>query len=210
MVILVRIHIGYKKDIGGCGGMGATFEELTVLEQIEFINSELMKDKNISVNRLCDKFGFKRSTIKTRFLKVGYEFNAESRQYEKVDTTEDIKEIQYPNDSQEVSSNAVEEVATTTIESDLNIEDIKELLQYKDKIIELCKSLESSQKVSSEVSNEYMICSEIISTKIINRNFKLYEKVNKELKELLKEYPQYRLQDIINNAVHQYYLNYKK
>lgn len=190
--------------------MSKTFEDLTILEQIAFINSELKKDNNISVNRLCDKFGLKRSTIKTRFLKEGYEFNQVSRQYEKMDTIKDTKEIQYSNDSKQISSNVVEEIATTSIDNDLNIEDIKELLKYKDRLIELCRSLECGQNVSFEISNQYMVDSDIISSKMVNRNFKIYDKVNKELKELLKQNSQFRLQDIVNSAIHEYYLRYKK
>lgn len=58
-------------------------ETLNTEQLVEFINIELNKDKKISVNKFCDKFGIKKSTLKSKMGRAKYSYNAEKRAYEK-------------------------------------------------------------------------------------------------------------------------------
>lgn len=49
----------------------------------EYFNIELRKNQNLSVNKLCDKIGIKKSTLKSKLTKAGYNYDANIRQYTK-------------------------------------------------------------------------------------------------------------------------------
>src|SRR3712207_8966248 len=53
----------------------STFNDLNIEEQVNFINSELAKNKSISVTKLCKKFGFNKSTVVSRFTTNGFTYN---------------------------------------------------------------------------------------------------------------------------------------
>src|SRR3712207_8279073 len=66
----------------------STFNDLNIEEQVNFINSELAKNKSISVTKLCKKFGFNKSTVVSRFTTNGFTYNPKQRKY-----ISDIKSI---------------------------------------------------------------------------------------------------------------------
>lgn len=57
--------------------------KLGIDQLVTFINLELKKNSNLSVNKLCDKLDIKRSTLKTKLQKENYSFNNDVKQYEK-------------------------------------------------------------------------------------------------------------------------------
>lgn len=61
------------------------FNNLNILEQIEYINSQLDKD---SLTKVCKTIGVNRSTISKRFKSKGYELI--DNRYINVDDTKDI------------------------------------------------------------------------------------------------------------------------
>src|SRR3712207_7688814 len=68
--------------------MKSTFNDLSINEQINFINEQLNNDSSISVTKLCKKFGFNKNTVVSRFTKSGFKYRSEehtselqSRQY---------------------------------------------------------------------------------------------------------------------------------
>lgn len=61
---------------------------------VKFINTELSKNKTLSVNKWCDLNNIKKSTLKSRMARGNYSYNADLRQYVKHNTTNDIIEVQ--------------------------------------------------------------------------------------------------------------------
>jgi len=57
--------------------------KLNIDQLVKYVNSELIKNSNLSVNKLCDKLEIKRSTLKTKLQKENYFFNINNRSYEK-------------------------------------------------------------------------------------------------------------------------------
>ena len=47
----------------------------------EYFNIELRKNPNLTVNKLCDKIGVKKSTLKNKLIKAGYNYDTNIKQY---------------------------------------------------------------------------------------------------------------------------------
>ena len=168
------------------------FDKLTIQEQVGFINNELQKDKKISVTRLCKKYGLNKSTVIGRFLDNKYRYNIDTREY--------IPDTDMIHDN--IKNKDIEQVAP----KDNNIdEDIKELLQYKDDIIDMIKQYQNNSTTTNMI-----IDVGLVGGKTVNHNFKIYESTKKEIQELQKQYSHFRLTDLVSSALHQYYLKYKK
>lgn len=169
------------------------FDKLTIQEQVDFINNELQKDKKISVTKLLKKFGLNKSTVIGRFLDNKYKYDIKTRKY--IPDTDMIQD--------NIKNKNIEQVAVTT---DNNIDkDIKELLKYKDDILNIIK-----QYQNNSTTTDMIIDTSIIQEQVQNHNFKVYKNVIKEIQELQKQYPHFRLVDLVSSALHMYYLKYKK
>ena len=58
------------------------FNNLDVMEQIKYINSQLIEGNTLT--NVCKSIGIGRSTIRDRFKKVSYEYNKTINQYESI------------------------------------------------------------------------------------------------------------------------------
>lgn len=61
--------------------------KLNIEQLVKYVNLELKKNSNLSVNKLCDNLEIKRSTLKTKLHKEDYFFDTNNRSYEKNDAT---------------------------------------------------------------------------------------------------------------------------
>lgn len=174
------------------------FDKLTVADQVQFINKELEKDKNISVTKLLKKYGLNKSTVIGRFTDNKYKYDINTRKY--ILATDVIQN----NKNNNINHKSIEEVA---VDKDNNIDtDIKELLKYKDDIIEIVKQYQSNNTVTTDM----IIDVGLVGDKTVNHNFKIYENVKKEIQELQKQYNHFKLTDLVSTALHEYYLKYSK
>lgn len=193
------------------------FNKLSIAEQVDFINNELNKDKKISVTKLLKKYGFNKSTVIGRFIDNGYQYDIDTRKYLKntymIQNNKNIEEVAATTEYLALSNKSLEEVAKELRQKDKKLNnntdtDIKELLKYKNDIIEIVKEYKSSS--SKVADNGLIIDTDIISDKVCNHNFKIYENVKKEIQELQEQYSHFRLVDLVSSALHEYYLKYKK
>lgn len=169
------------------------FKNLNVDTQVQFINEQLVENKNFSVTKICKKFGLNKNTVVSRFTTNGYKYEPSIRQYIKDDTREIQKDI---------SNKEIIEKNKSNID-----DDIKELLKYKDEIIKLVKQ---NQNNIGQVSKDMIINVELVEGKTVNHNFKIYESVKKEIQNLQKQYPQFRYQDLVSTALHEYCIKHDK
>jgi len=61
--------------------------KLDIEQLVKYVNLELKKNSNLSVNKLCDNLDIKRSTLKTKLHKEKYFFDTNNRSYEKNEAT---------------------------------------------------------------------------------------------------------------------------
>ncbi|KOC49520.1 hypothetical protein [Clostridium botulinum] len=177
--------------------MKSTFNDLSINEQINFVNQQLNNDSSISVTKLCKKFGLNKNTVVSRFTKGGFKYDSSKRKYIKDDTlviqdNVGIKEVSLPDENSNKNSTN---------------EDLEELLKYKDDIIKLVMEHKNSDLVCKK---DMIIDNNIVGGKTTNHNFKIYTNVKNEIQELQKQYPQFRLLDLVSTALHEYCYKYLK
>ena len=181
------------------------FNNLEVLEQIEYINKSLLEGNTLT--NICKSIGIGRSTIRDRFKKVSYEYNKAINQYESIveiveagtiapaEANEPIKEDIKPVIQQ--SSNLVvgtdNEILTSLIN---NYDDMNNKLNemynwYK---------LQSSNKV---VQTEKFKVDDFEGD-IVVRSYKLYEPIQREFLEFCKRNNKYKVQDILSQALKEF------
>lgn len=171
------------------------FDKLDIDKQIEFINSELKKDKNTSVTKLCKKFGFNKNTLISRFNKANYFYDSDNRKYIK-------------SKKNNLDKKVIEEVAATL---EKNIEsDIKELIKNKKDILYIIKQYKNNSNKVSREDKEMIIDTSIVSEQVQNHNFKVYKNIIKEIQDLQKQYKYFKLTDLVSTALHEYYLKHNK
>lgn len=185
------------------------FNNLEVLEQIEYINKSLLEGNTLT--NICKSIGIGRSTIRDRFKKVSYEYNKAINQYESIveiveagtiapaEANEPIKEDIKPVIQQ--SSNLVvgtdNEILTSLIN---NYDDMNNKLNemynwYK---------LQSSNKV---VQTEKFKVDDFEGD-IVVRSYKLYEPIQREFLEFCKKNNKYKVQDILSQALKEFLEKY--
>ena len=186
------------------------FNDLDVMEQIEYINKSLLEGNTLT--NICKSIGIGRSTIRDRFKKVSYEYNKSINQYESIveiieaetiapaEANEPIKEDIKPVIQQ--SSNLVvgtdNEILTSLIN---NYDDMNNKLNemynwYK---------LQSSNKV---VQTEKFKVDDFEGD-IVVRSYKLYEPIQREFLEFCKKNNKYKVQDILSQALKEFLEKYR-
>lgn len=181
------------------------FNNLDVLEQIEYINKSLLEGNTLT--NVCKNIGIGRSTIRDRFKKVSYEYNKATNQYESIveiieaetvapaGANEPIKEDIKPVTQQ--SSNKVVRTDNEILTSLINNYD-----DMNNKLNEMYNwyKLQSSNKV---VQTEKFKVDDFEGD-IVVRSYKLYEPIQREFLEFCKKNNKYKVQDILSQALKEF------
>ena len=186
------------------------FNNLDVLEQIEYINKNLLEGNTLT--NVCKNIGIGRSTIRDRFKKVSYEYNKNINQYESIveiieaetvapaGANEPIKENIKPVIQQ--SSNKVVRTDNEILTSLINNYD-----DMNNKLNEMYNwyKLQSSNKV---VQTEKFKVDDFEGD-IVVRSYKLYEPIQREFLEFCKKNNKYKVQDILRQFIKEGLEKYK-
>lgn len=180
------------------------FNELDILEQIDFINKKLKE--GYSLSKLDNEnIISSRKTISNRFKKVGYELNKESNQYENIIeiVKSDEKEIITTNTQKQESSNIV--VRGDQVNNKI-LEEV--ILNYTDMNNKLNEVYKWYQESSNNVVIEDKLEIEDFEGKVVVRSYKLYEPIQKEFAEFCAS-SKFRVQDILSQALKEFLDKYK-
>lgn len=180
------------------------FNELDILEQIDFINKKLKE--GYSLSKLDNEnIISSRKTISNRFKKVGYELNKESNQYE--NTIEivkpEVKQIITTNTQKQESSNIVvqgDQVNNKALE--------QFILNYADMNDKLNEVYKWYQESSNNVVIEDKLEINDFEGNVVVRSYKLYEPIQKEFAEFCSS-SKFRVQDILSQALKEFLDKYK-
>ena len=151
----------------------------------EYFNIELRKNQNISVNKLCDKIGIKKSTLKSKLTKAGYHYDANIRQY--------IKQIEVIVEDPKA---AILEDSTTNITSNMAI-DTEKVKLFFDNIDYYLNMLPKERLTIGNIRSN------------INKNatFKIDTGIYKAIKERAAR-DNITIADIMNRAAEEYLEKY--
>ncbi|MBA4509775.1 DUF4250 family protein [Clostridium sporogenes] len=195
--------------------MPKTFKELTLKQQVEFINKEL-KNSNISLKKVCQKFGLNKKKLNDKFSKVGYEYNAEDRAYTKVVL------IQKSNKSIiDIEHKEIE--ASKPVEENLNILDtnrlrnienalkeVKELIEIKEDLKEIIQKYNKDKNVIDVAgSQELKIDLSKFEGEVKGRFVKVYGNINTDWIEFCEKNNQFKIQDLYSLALLEFMEKYQ-
>ena len=187
------------------------FNNLEVMEQIEYINSQLIKGNTLT--NICKSIGIGRSTIRDRFKKVSYEYNKTTNQYESI--IEIVEAI---------------EPALNAGKNEPIKEDIKPVIQQSSNLVvgtdneilaSLINNYDDMNNKLNEMYNWYKLQSsnKVVQTEkfkvddfegdIVVRSYKLYEPIQREFLEFCKRNNKYKVQDILSQALKEFLDKYK-
>lgn len=198
--------------------MNSQFDKLSIDKQVQFINIELKKDKNISVTKLCKKFGLNKSTIISRFTKGGYKYSVDTREYIK-DTKvihNNIKSINkniIQNNNKNIITNKIAKNNDLMEMQELKgrLTDLKELLDLKEQLKEIIQQYNKNKNVIDVPEPaELKIDKDKLKGELKGRLIKVYQNVNDDWIDFCKSNSQFKMQDLYSMALLEFMEKYKK
>lgn len=166
------------------------FNNISIEKLVQYINLELSKDKNISVNKLCDRIGIKKSTLKSRMTRADYSYNIDLRQYAKDNTTNNTIEVQ-----QEVAVAKDDNTSNTTELNNIDIDKLNLLLNNLDSLLDLVNKKHNTSSITID-SKETRVTSlrinqqlyDMIKDRAVKENTSISDIVNRSLIDYLNNY----------------------
>jgi len=211
------------------------FNSLELVEQLKYINSELSENKSLRI--IASDLKMSKTTFRDRFVKVGYVYNAETKQYYR-DNTIKIQQHQITlKDHSRVMKQAIEtveeviqkdnesisEVAIVKNENNSLLEshdivklktalaDVRELLEMKDQLKELIQNNNRSKSIIDLIEPyELRIDKDMFKGDLKGRLIKVYDNVNNGWIKFCKNNNQFKMQDLYSMALLEFIKKYKK
>lgn len=192
------------------------FNSLDILKQIDYINSNL--ETGCTITNICKDIGIGRSTIRDRFEKVGYKYNAEVKQYQSyveivdTDCSNNVVEADKYKESFEgqVSSNFSNNAVVGT-DNNYNYEDLVKIIQNYNNLNNKMEEVYGWYKLQSSNDvvepNKFRI--KEFKGEAVARSFKLYDPVQKEFAKFCKKNNKYKVQDILSTLLYEAMEKYK-
>ena len=186
------------------------FNNLEVMEQIEYINNQLMEGNTLT--NICKSIGIGRSTIRDRFKKVSYEYNKAINQYESIVEIIEAETIAPAGANKPIKEDIkpfVQESSNLVVGTDNEI--LTSLINNYDdmnnKLNEMYNwyILQSSNKVVE--AEKFKV--DDFEGDIVVRSYKLYEPIQKEFLEFCKRNNKYKVQDILSQFIKEGLEKYK-
>lgn len=181
--------------------------KLDIKKLVEFINTDLKKNKDLSVNKWCDKVGIKRGTFKSKMKRENYIYNINERQYIYKDITSNITQENKENKPDVVK---VEEIKATSNYNDITSNITKEnnsnidmdklniLLNNLDELIKLIPS-----NITRNNTSNITINSNKNNVHSLRINDEIYDHIKARAKK-----ENISISSIINKALLDYLNNY--
>lgn len=182
------------------------FNVLTIEEQVEYINTKLAL---VSLNRISTDIGISESTIRDRFKSKGYKRHGKS--FIKLNTIEPIKE----NTKSKIPERNT--ITTSDTKAQGHTPNNKNIKVLENRIDSLEKELESIKVILTTITTSSTTTVNTKTTKGIktyegdgvSRSYRVNEEVQKQWKVFCKSHSEYRVSDLISNALEEYMNSFK-
>ena len=190
--------------------------KLDIDQLVKYVNLELKKNSNLSVNKLCDKLEIKRSTLKTKLQKENYFFNIDNRSYEKnkaVIAIDNIMKDVIKNDDTNKSEDISTNDDTIKEETSNNGNDMTFSHQMKSNLMELAKNYD---KIMTLINNDKSMNDDIMIELPVETedNYRTTIRINNVVWENFKEFcaqnKMFTQRDLLSMALTEYINKYKK
>lgn len=163
---------------------------MDIEQLVKFINIELSKNKNLSVNKFCELNDIKKSTLKSRMSRADYSYNVDLRKYVKNNTTSNTTEV-----LQEVSAPKEDTQNKVILLNDIETGKLNLLLNNIDSLLELVEKRSNTSSITINSDK----------TKVTSL------RINEELYDMIKDKSaksNISISDIVNRALMDYLNNY--
>ena len=163
---------------------------MDIEQLVKFVNIELSKNKNLSVNKWCELNNLKKSTLKSRMSRANYSYNADSRKYVKdnitSNTTEVLQEVSAPNEETQNKVILLNDIETGKLNLLLNnIDSLLELVEKKNNTSSITINSDKTKVTSLRINEELY---DMIKDKSAKSNISISDIVNRALMDYLNNY----------------------
>ena len=193
------------------------FDNLTVLEQVNYINSVLSKGDTLT--KVCKYIGIGRTTIRDRFEKIGYKYDSSSKIYKSIiDIVEndsfDIKKTQESSNKvvmSETPDNS-NETKKDIPGGNYNIKLLNMINDYEENLNKLNKVYEwfINSSNNENILNLHKLEIGDFEGELVSRSFKLYTPIQEEFTNFCKKNSKYKVQDIHSQALREFMDKYNR
>lgn len=171
------------------------FDKMELLEQVKYFNKQLAEGKTI--RDIAEGIGIARSTVTDRFKKIGYKYNKELNIYTNSIYTKNTDITKISNNNNNTKMNK------------MNIDDdIKELLKYKDVLLELAADYKNRTATDTEI-NINDIPAELKAGVVI-KSIKVYTDIAGKFETICNRYKGIKKQDLYSLALMEFTEKYSK
>lgn len=192
------------------------FNKLTHLEQLEYVNEKLKNGE--SLRNISAELNISKTTIRDRFKKIGYLFDAELHQYCKSDTSvnkehnsithESIIKVSQENKIDIKENKSLKNSNTLELQKYKN--DLIDLIENKNDILEMLREYKRNTKVIELPQLDITDLPSELKGAIVNKSIKVYDDIYKLFDELCTQYKGIKKQDLLSLALLEFYDKYKK
>ncbi len=180
-----------------------TFNKLSINEQVEYFNKELVKGNNLT--NICKSINIGRSTVSDRFKKINYKFNKQTNQYEIIENNDSNTYV-----IKHIDNNTYNTSIADTVNDVINIssEDIKQNLL----------ELANNYKIIQEIINDYKRNTSVVKKQIIIdlpqsdskvTTLRINEEVAKIFNEFANKNSQFKKVDLLSQALLDFVRNHE-
>jgi hypothetical protein len=195
------------------------FNKLTVLKQLEYINSLL--EKGESLRKISEQLKMSKTTFRARFFSIGYARNEDTNQYcydSNIEIQSQLNTTKTPHmDGKPVSESIENNVNTKELQKYYNEKmsqnynkDMLELINKKAELLEMVECYKNNTKIIKDTQLNINFLPQEMKRDIINKSIKVYEQVYKTFDEVCSQFSGIKKQDIISLALYEFCKKYKK
>ena len=190
---------------------GEQFKELDIESKVKYINELL--EQGDSVDNIRMTLGVGKNYIANTFNKYGYKLNRNINQYVSSNdvATNTTNVSMESNDKAINKSKKINNTNTKDNKYKALEEQIKDLQNQIDIINNKLGTNSIDANVATDTTSILHRSIDSYDTKdTVNRNYRIYTDIHKELTTFCKEHRQYKVQDIVSSAIREYLDKYNK
>lgn len=190
---------------------GEQFKELDIESKVKYINELL--EQGDSVDNIRMNLGIGKNYIANTFSKYGYKLNRNINQYvSSNDVATNATNVSIKSD--EKTTEKLKKVNNTNT-NDKKYKALEEQIKDLQKQIDIINNKLVTNSIDTNVATDttsilHRSIDSYDTKDTVNRNYRIYTDIHKELTTFCKEHKQYKVQDIVSSAIREYLDKYNK
>lgn len=183
------------------------FNKLEILEQLDYVNQQLKKNKSLRI--IGSELKMSKTTFRDRFTKMDYVYNVNTKQYNKNNA---LGKQSY-QDNIKTTPKPVKRNVETATKNELGQKydnDILELIKHKSELLEMLKNYKNNTKINENEEFNINNLPLDLQINIVRKTIKIYEPIYDNFTEICNAYGNFKIQDLVSMAILEFCNKYKK